>query len=124
MLTNAASAARANVRSRFLSLQSLLLGYQKQAGMPGDSARASANAARAQQFLRVLFGSVSEPTQPVRACLLLKLSPAGEAVLRQVEPAIRRVQERLLAPLSASESKTIVSLLAKMADAAGAEDDE
>lgn len=46
----------------------------------------------------------------------LVLSPSGSAVLRQVEPAIRRVQERLLAPLSPGEAKTIVRLLSKMAD--------
>ena len=49
------------------------------------------------------------------------LSPAGLAVLRQVEPGIRRVQERLLAGLTAAEAKTLVRLLAKMAD--GDEDD-
>jgi len=46
----------------------------------------------------------------------LALSPAGFAVLRQVEPGIRRVQERLLAGLTAAEAKTLVRLLAKMAD--------
>ena len=51
----------------------------------------------------------------------LALSPAGFAVLRQVEPGIRRVQERLLAGLTAAEAKTLVRLLAKMAD--GDEDD-
>jgi DNA-binding MarR family transcriptional regulator len=51
----------------------------------------------------------------------LELSPAGLAVLRQVEPGIHRVQERLLAGLTAAEAKTLVRLLAKMAD--GDEDD-
>jgi DNA-binding MarR family transcriptional regulator len=51
----------------------------------------------------------------------LELSPAGVAVLQQVEPGIRRVQERLLAGLTVAEAKTLVRLLAKMADAA--EDD-
>ena len=50
------------------------------------------------------------------------LSPAGHAVLQQVEPGIRRVQERLLAGLTAAEAKTLVRLLAKMAD--GDEDDD
>jgi DNA-binding MarR family transcriptional regulator len=44
------------------------------------------------------------------------LSPAGHAVLQQVEPGIRRVQERLLAGLTSAEAKTLVRLLAKMAD--------
>jgi DNA-binding MarR family transcriptional regulator len=46
----------------------------------------------------------------------LELSAAGRAVLQQAEPGIRRVQERLLAPLSASERTTLVRLLARMAD--------
>ena len=50
------------------------------------------------------------------------LSPAGHAVLQQVEPGIRRVQERLLAGLTSAEAKTLVRLLAKMAD--GDEDDD
>jgi hypothetical protein len=38
-------------------------------------------------------------------------------VLLQAEPAIRRVQDRLIAPLSVTEAKTLVRLLAKLADA-------
>jgi len=56
-----------------------------------------------------------------RRLKLLELSPTGHGVLEQVEPAIRRVQERLIAPLSSAEAKTLVRLLSKMADAA--EDD-
>jgi len=53
-----------------------------------------------------------------RRLKLLKLSPAGHEILLQVEPAIRRVQERLIAPLSPREAKTLIRLLARMADAA------
>jgi MarR family transcriptional regulator, lower aerobic nicotinate degradation pathway regulator len=53
-----------------------------------------------------------------RRVKLLKLSPAGHEILLQVEPAIRRVQERLIAPLSPREAKTLIRLLARMADAA------
>ena len=42
-------------------------------------------------------------------------------MLQHVEPGIRRVQDRLLAPLTAAEAKTLVRLLGKMAD--GDEDD-
>jgi len=56
-----------------------------------------------------------------RRIKLLELSPLGHAVLVQVEPGIRRVQERLLAGLTGAEAKTLVRLLAKMAD--GTEDD-
>ncbi len=62
-----------------------------------------------------------ESTPNDRRVKLLELSPAGRAVLQQVEPGIRRVQERLLAGLTAAEAKTLIRLLAKMADAA--EDD-
>ena len=58
-----------------------------------------------------------ESTPSDRRIKRLKLSPAGLEVLQQVEPGIRRVQERLLAPLTAAERKTLVRLLAKMADA-------
>ena len=51
----------------------------------------------------------------------LELSSVAHTVLQQVEPGIRRVQERLLAGLTGAEARTLVRLLAKMADAA--EDD-
>ena len=47
----------------------------------------------------------------------LTLSPSGYEVLQKVAPAICRVQERLLAPLTPGEARTIVLLLTKMADA-------
>jgi DNA-binding MarR family transcriptional regulator len=60
---------------------------------------------------------VRESTANDRRLKLLTLAPAGHEVLRQVAPAIRRVQERLLAPLAPGEAKTIVRLLTRMADA-------
>jgi MarR family transcriptional regulator, lower aerobic nicotinate degradation pathway regulator len=60
---------------------------------------------------------VRESTANDRRIKVLTLSPAGQEILRQVAPGIRRVQERLLAPLTAGETKTIVRLLTKMADA-------
>jgi DNA-binding MarR family transcriptional regulator len=59
---------------------------------------------------------VRSPSPQDRRIKLLSLSPAGRKVLRQVEPAIRRVQDRLVAPLTPREAKTIVRLLAKMAE--------
>jgi len=56
-----------------------------------------------------------------RRIKLLKLSAVGRAVLQQVEPGIRRVQERLVAGLTTAEARTLIRLLAKMAD--NAEDD-
>ena len=66
---------------------------------------------------------VRESTRDDRRIKLLTIAPAGLQVLRQVAPAIRRVQERLLAPLTPAESKTLIRLLAKMADAADDDDD-
>jgi DNA-binding MarR family transcriptional regulator len=57
----------------------------------------------------------STPTD--RRIKLLEITPAGQGVLQQVEPAIARVQARLLAPLSSAEAKTLTRLLSKMADA-------
>ncbi len=62
-----------------------------------------------------------EYTPSDRRIKRLDLSSAGQEVLQHVEPGIRRVQDRLLAPLTAAEAKTLVRLLGKMAD--GDEDD-
>jgi DNA-binding MarR family transcriptional regulator len=64
----------------------------------------------------------STPTD--RRIKLLEITPAGQGVLQQVEPAIGRVQERLLAPLSSVEGKTLVRLLSKMADAVEGDGDD
>jgi DNA-binding MarR family transcriptional regulator len=52
-----------------------------------------------------------------RRIKVVTIAPAGRDVLRQVAPAIRRIQERLLAPLTGAEGRTLVRLLAKLADA-------
>lgn len=67
---------------------------------------------------------VRESTASDRRLKLLSISPAGRAVLKQVEPAIRRIQGRLLAPLTEAEGRNVVRLLAKMADAEDAEGDD
>ena len=61
---------------------------------------------------------VRESTTDDRRIKLLSLSAAGHEVLRQVEAGIRRVQKRLLASLTPAEGKTLIRLLAKIADAA------
>jgi MarR family transcriptional regulator, lower aerobic nicotinate degradation pathway regulator len=58
-----------------------------------------------------------ESTATDRRIKRLTLSRAGREVLQQVQPGIRRVQERLLAPLTPAEANTLIRLLAKMADA-------
>jgi DNA-binding MarR family transcriptional regulator len=60
---------------------------------------------------------VRQSTANDRRLKLLTLSPAGKQVLQSVTPAIRRVQERLLAPLTPEEARTLVLLLTKLADA-------
>jgi len=62
-----------------------------------------------------------EYTPSDRRIKRLDLSSAGQEVLQHVEPGIRRVQDRLLAPLTVAEAKMLVRLLGKMAD--GDEDD-
>ena len=64
----------------------------------------------------------STPTD--RRIKLLEITPAGQGVLQQVEPAIGRVQTRLLAPLSSAEAKTLTRLLSKMADAIEGDGDD
>ncbi len=51
-----------------------------------------------------------------RRVKLLRLARAGESLLRQVEPAVRRVQQRLLAPLAPADRETMLTLLAQLAD--------
>jgi len=64
----------------------------------------------------------STPTD--RRVKLLEITPAGQGVLQQVEPAIGRVQARLLAPLTPAEARTLTRLLSKMADAVEGDGDE
>lgn len=59
---------------------------------------------------------VRESTPNDRRTKRLELSPSGREALQNVEPGIRRVQQRLLAGLTAGEGKTLVRLLAKIAD--------
>jgi len=51
-----------------------------------------------------------------RRIKLLTIAPAGRDVLRRVEPCVRRVQQRLLRPLSTKDGETLVRLLAQLAD--------
>ena len=46
---------------------------------------------------------------------LLRLTLEGERLLRQVEPAVRRVQQRLLEPLSPADRAAMLRLLAQLA---------
>jgi MarR family transcriptional regulator, lower aerobic nicotinate degradation pathway regulator len=67
---------------------------------------------------------VRESTLSDRRVKLLKLSPAGRDVQQQAASGIRRVQQRLLAPLTQSEAKTLIRLLARIADGAEADRDD
>ena len=46
-----------------------------------------------------------------RRVKLVRLSRAGAALLREVQPAVQRVQERLLAPLAPGDRAILVKLL-------------
>jgi len=59
---------------------------------------------------------VRSPSPHDRRVRLLRLSPEGEEVLRSVEPAVRRVQERLLAPLAPRDRTAMTRLLAQLVD--------
>lgn len=47
---------------------------------------------------------------------LLTLTPAGAALLRQVEDAVERAQARMLAPLKAADRSTLMALLSQLVD--------
>ncbi len=51
-----------------------------------------------------------------RRIKLVRLSPAGRSLLREVEPAVRRVQERLLAPLAPRDRAKLVEVLTQLAE--------
>jgi len=57
-----------------------------------------------------------DPSRQDRRIKLLRITPAGTALLRDVEPAVRRVQERLLAPLPPRDRATMLRLLGRLAD--------
>ena len=61
-------------------------------------------------------GWISRRSSPQdRRIKLLRLSPAGTKLLVQVGPAVRRVQERLLAPLAPRDRAIVIRLLAQLA---------
>jgi MarR family transcriptional regulator, lower aerobic nicotinate degradation pathway regulator len=51
-----------------------------------------------------------------RRVKLLRLSAAGATLLRRVMPAVRRVQARLLAPLSEADRETMLRLLSTLSN--------
>jgi DNA-binding MarR family transcriptional regulator len=51
-----------------------------------------------------------------RRIKLLRLTQEGEQLLHQVEPAVRRVQQRLLEPLTQSDRAALLQLLGQLAD--------
>ena len=57
------------------------------------------------------------PSATDRRIKLLSLTPAGQDLLDQVQPAVRRVQDRLLAPFAPPEREQVIAVLARLADA-------
>src|SRR5918912_1968537 len=60
---------------------------------------------------------VRHPSPSDKRIKLLRLSQAGSHILAEVEPAVRRVQQKLLAPLSAQDGAKMVTLLARLIEA-------
>lgn len=56
------------------------------------------------------------PSPSDRRVKLLRLTQDGVAMLRRVEPAVRRVQDRILAPLAPGDRATVLRLLAQLAE--------
>jgi MarR family transcriptional regulator, lower aerobic nicotinate degradation pathway regulator len=55
------------------------------------------------------------PSPTDRRIKLVRLTHQGTRLLREVEPAVRRVQERLLIPLSLRDRATVLRLLTQLA---------
>ena len=51
-----------------------------------------------------------------RRVKLVELTPDGSKLLRRVKPAVRRVQDRILAPLSPADRDSLVRLLTQLAN--------
>ena len=47
---------------------------------------------------------------------LLKLTPEGRTVVKRAEAAVRRAQERMLAPLAAKDQKALLDLLSQLVE--------
>jgi DNA-binding MarR family transcriptional regulator len=45
---------------------------------------------------------------------LIRLTPDGKKLLKRVEPAVKRVQERLLEPFSSSEKTVLLTILKRL----------
>lgn len=92
--------------------------------LPGiDATRLSAQIA----FDRSTLGNVLErleargfveryPSPDDKRIKLLKLTPQGRAVIRRAEDAVRRTQERILAPLAPKDRRVLLELLAQLVE--------
>ncbi|MGY2051724.1 MarR family winged helix-turn-helix transcriptional regulator [Methylobacterium sp. JK268] len=61
------------------------------------------------------------PSPTDKRVKLVRLSPAGARVLGEVEPAVRRVQERLLEPLAPEDRDRMMRMLTRLVDLHGSE---
>lgn len=60
--------------------------------------------------------TMRSPSSRDKRSKIVAITDVGRALLRQVLPSVRTVQERILAPLSLRERTQLVALLAKVAD--------
>ena len=56
------------------------------------------------------------PALTDRRVKLIELTPDGARLLRQVRPAVQRVQDRILAPLAPADRESMVRLLGQLAE--------
>ena len=59
---------------------------------------------------------VRTPSATDKRVKLLRLTPAGEELLDRVEPAVARVQERLLEPLAPADRTAFMRMMGQLAD--------
>ncbi|MEX2365522.1 MAG: MarR family transcriptional regulator [Pseudohongiellaceae bacterium] len=62
-------------------------------------------------------GLVTRKTNPNdRRARLVQITPVGEDIIEKMTPAVSRVQEEVLAPLTPEEGQTLISLLQRIAN--------
>lgn len=89
----------------------------EQITLAGLAAIDRSNAARLAAALEARGLLRRDPDPADRRARRLSLTPAGQALLRRAEAAVRRVQEELLAPLPPAERRAFVAALRTIAEA-------
>ena len=103
-------------------LQFAVLAALTQAG-PVDQARLGGAAALDRTTVSVVVRNLErrglarrEVSEKDRRSKIIHATPAGRDLVSRAWPAVRRAQERMLAPLTPRDRRSLIGLLAKMAD--------